>query len=162
MDIERPLPREVKAIDSASLFRLEERAGDVGLSQRLDPAWVRTNVAPGSTHYLWPALWHTLSHRPDVPDHVRWELLITLRTGDRVVSWLDVIPDDFTPLPKVTSREEGMQVRRLLVHAPSVREWLLRESEGSGRPWQASPADECASHGEEGIVDVVADLPADP
>lgn len=122
MDVERPLPREVKAIDSASLFRLEEREGDLGLSQRLDPTWVRANVAPGGTHYLWPALWHTLSHRPDVPDHVRWELLITLRTGDRVVSRLDVVPDDFTPLPKVTSHEEGMQVRQLLDQAPSVRE----------------------------------------
>ncbi|SCZ16713.1 hypothetical protein SAMN02745898_11888, partial [Streptomyces sp. 136MFCol5.1] len=85
MDVERPLPREVKVIDSASLFRLEERAGDLGLSQRLDLTWVRANVAPGGTHYLWPALRHTLSHRPEVPDHVRWELLITLRTGDLVV-----------------------------------------------------------------------------
>ncbi|GAA3014666.1 hypothetical protein JCM13580A_56840 [Streptomyces drozdowiczii] len=133
MDFERPLPREVKVIDSASLFRLEERAGDLGLSQRLDPTWVRANVAPGGTHYLWPALWRTLSHRPDVSDHVRWELLITLRTGDRVVSWLDVIPDDFGPLPTMTSREEGMQVRQLLDQAPSVREWLLREGERSGR-----------------------------
>ncbi|WP_062217469.1 hypothetical protein [Streptomyces sp. NBRC 109706] len=133
MDFEQPLPREVKVIDSASLFRLEERAGDLGLSQRPDPAWVRANAAPDGTHYLWPALWHTLSHRPDVPCHVRWELLITLRTGDRVVSLLDMLPDDFTPLPKVTSREEGMQVRRLLDRAPSVREWLLRENEGPGR-----------------------------
>jgi hypothetical protein len=29
MDFEQPLPREVKVIDSASLFRLEERAGRV-------------------------------------------------------------------------------------------------------------------------------------
>ncbi|MBT2430398.1 hypothetical protein J7F02_33640 [Streptomyces sp. ISL-112] len=133
MDFEQPLPRELKAVDSASLFRLEERACDLGLSQRLDPAWVRANAAPDGTHYLWPALWHTLSHRPDVPRHVRWELLITLRTGDRVLSLLDVIPDDFAPLPKVTSRDEGMQVRRLLDRAPSVRGWLLREGEGSGR-----------------------------
>ncbi|MEU8764774.1 hypothetical protein [Streptomyces sp. NPDC048659] len=133
MDFEQPLPREVKVIDSASLFRLEERAGDLGLSQRLDPVWVRANAAPDGTHYLWPALWHTLSHRPDVPDHVRWELLIALRTGDRVVSLLDVLPDDFTPLSRVISREEGMQVRRLFDHSPSVREWLLREGEGSGR-----------------------------
>ncbi|MFJ9663944.1 hypothetical protein ACIRPP_04870 [Streptomyces sp. NPDC101219] len=95
----------MKVIEAALLFRLEERAGDIGLSQRLDPTWVRANVAPGGTHYLRPALWHTLSHRPDVPDHVRCELLITLRTGDRVVSWLDLTPDDFAPLPKVTSRE---------------------------------------------------------
>ncbi|MFI7089419.1 hypothetical protein ACIBUR_38245 [Streptomyces anulatus] len=133
MDFEQSLPRELKAVDSASLFRLEERACDLGLSQRLDPAWVRANTAPDGTHYLWPALWHTLSRRPDVPRHVRWELLITLRTGDRVLSLLDVIPDDFAPLPKVTSREEGTQVRRLLDRAPSVREWLLREGGGSGR-----------------------------
>lgn len=132
MDFEQPLPREVKVIDSASLFRLEERAGGLGLSQRLDPAWVQANAAPDGTHYLWPALWHSLSHRPDVPRHLRCELLITLRAGDRVLSLLDVIPDDFTPLPKVTSREEGMRVRRLLDRAPSVRERLMGEGEGTG------------------------------
>lgn len=95
MDFGQPLPLELKAIDSASLFRLEERAGDLDLSRRLDPAWVRANVAPDGTHYLRPALWHRLSHRPDVPSHVRWELLITLRTADRVRSLLDVIPNDF-------------------------------------------------------------------
>ncbi|MEV6353055.1 hypothetical protein [Streptomyces hydrogenans] len=133
MDFEQPLPREVKVIDSAALFRLEERADDLGLSQRLDPAWVRANAAPDGTHYLWPVLWHSLSHRPDVPCHVRWELLITLRTGDRILSLLDVIPEDFTPLPKVISRDEGMRVRRLLDRAPSVREWLQREGEGAHR-----------------------------
>ncbi|MFD9409713.1 hypothetical protein ACFWBN_22230 [Streptomyces sp. NPDC059989] len=133
MHFDQPLPREVKVVDSASLFRLEERARDLGLSQRLDPAWVQANAAPDGTHYLWPALWHSLSHRPDVPRQLRCELLITLRAGDRVLSLLDVLPEDFTPLPRVTSREEGMQVRQLLDHAPSVREWLLREGEGSGR-----------------------------
>lgn len=48
------------------------------------------------------------------------------------MSLLDVLPDDFVPLPRVTSREEGMQVGRLLERAPSVREWLLRNGEGSG------------------------------
>jgi hypothetical protein len=133
MDFDQPLPRELKAVDSASLFRLEERACDLGLSQRLDPAWVRANAAPDGTHYLWPALWHSLSHRPDVPRQLRCELLITLCAGDRVRSLLDVLPDDFAPLPRVTSREEGMQVSRLFDRALSVREWLLREGEGSGR-----------------------------
>ncbi|GGX82294.1 hypothetical protein [Streptomyces fructofermentans] len=133
MESALPLPREVKAIDSASLIRLEARACDLGLSQRLDPTWVRANAASDGTHYLWPIMWHNLSHRRDVPRHVRWELLITLRTGNRVLSLLVVIPDDFTPLPKVTSREQGMQVRLLLDRAPSVREWLLREGEGPGR-----------------------------
>ncbi|MFI6416952.1 hypothetical protein ACIBG6_05945 [Streptomyces sp. NPDC050842] len=133
MDFDQPLPREVKVIDSASLFRLAERACDLSLNSRLDPGWVRANAAPDGTHYLWPALWNSLSHRPVVPRQLRCELLITLSAGDRVVSWLDVLPDDFTPLPRVTSREEGMQVSQLLDRAPSVREWLLREGEGSGR-----------------------------
>ncbi|MFE2578613.1 hypothetical protein [Streptomyces sp. NPDC059378] len=133
MDSEQPLPREVKVIDSASLFRLEEQAGDLGLSQRFDPAWVRANAAPDGTHCLWPALWHSLSHRPEMPRRLRCELLITVRAGDRVLSLPDVLPHDFTPLLRVTSREEGIQVRRLLDRAPSVREWLLREGDGPGR-----------------------------
>lgn len=141
MDFDQPLPREVKVIDSASLFRLEERACSLSLNQRLDPAWVQANAAPDKTHYLWPALWNSLSHRPDVPRQLRCELLITLRSGDRVVSWLDVLPEDFTPLPRVTSREEVMKVSQLLDRSPSVREWLLRESEGSDRLSQASPAE---------------------
>lgn len=53
MDFDQLLPRELKAVDSASLFRLEERASDLGLSQRLDPVWVQANAAPDGTHYLW-------------------------------------------------------------------------------------------------------------
>ncbi|MBK3580111.1 hypothetical protein JHN63_41255 [Streptomyces sp. MBT65] len=126
MPFDQPLPRELKAIDTASLFRLEERAGDLGLSQRLESGWVRANAAPDATHYLRPALWHSLSHRPDVPRQLRCELLITLRAGDRMLSLLDVLPDDFAPLPRVTSREEGLEVGRLLGHAPPVGEQLSR------------------------------------
>ncbi|WP_369142100.1 hypothetical protein [Streptomyces sp. R44] len=131
MHFDQSLPREVKVIDSASLFRLEDRACDLGLSQRLDPAWVRATAAPDGTHYLRPALWHSLSHRPDVPRQLRCELLITLRPGDRVLSLLDVLPEDFISLQRVTSREEGMRVGHLLAQVPSVREWLLKESGGS-------------------------------
>ncbi|MFJ3860436.1 hypothetical protein ACIPRL_29930 [Streptomyces sp. NPDC090085] len=133
MDSDQPVPREVKAIDTASLCRLEERAHDLSLNARLDPSWVRANAAPDGTHYLWPALWNSPSHRPDLPRQLRCESLITLRTGDRVVTWLDVLPDDFTPLARVTSREEGMQATQLLDRSPSVREWLLREGAGSER-----------------------------
>ncbi|MBP0450905.1 hypothetical protein J5Y04_15320 [Kitasatospora sp. RG8] len=55
--------------------------------------------------------------------------LITLRTGECLVSLLDVLPDDFGPLPRVTSRDEGVRIRRLLDGAPSVRERLLRTGE---------------------------------
>ncbi|MEE1755304.1 hypothetical protein [Streptomyces sp. SP18CS02] len=132
MHIDHPLPREVKVIDSASLCRLEERACDLSLNSRLDPAWVQANAAPDGTHYLWPAVWNSLFPRSDVPRQLRCELLMTLRGGERVVSFLDVLPDDFTPLPRVTSRDEGMEVGRLLDRSPSVREWLRREGGGSG------------------------------
>lgn len=99
MDFGPPLPRELEAVGSASLFRLEKRACDLGLSQRLDPAWARGNAAPDGTPHLWPALWPSLSHRPDVPRHLRCELSITPRAGDRVLSPLDVLPDGFAPLP---------------------------------------------------------------
>ncbi|MFD8081550.1 hypothetical protein ACFV4F_07615 [Kitasatospora sp. NPDC059722] len=130
MHPDQPLPREVKVIDTASLLGLEARACELGLSQRLDPLWVKANAASDGSHYLWPALWNSLSHRPDVPRQLRCELLIALRTGDRVMSLLDVLPDDFAPLPKVTSRDEGMRVSELLNRSPTVREWLLREGEG--------------------------------
>ncbi|MDT0268676.1 hypothetical protein RM844_20530 [Streptomyces sp. DSM 44915] len=132
MHSDQPLPREVQVIGTASLVRLEERACALRLNQRWDPAWVRTHAAPDGAHYLWPALWHRLFHRPDIPRHLRCELLITLRAGDRVLSLLDVLPDDFAQLPKVTSRQELAQVRRLVEGALSVREWLLREGEGEG------------------------------
>jgi hypothetical protein len=133
MDSDQPVPRELKVLDTASLLRLEERAWGLGLSQRLDPAWVQANAAPDGAHYLLPALWHDLFHRRDVPRQLRCELLITLGAGERVRSLLDVLPDDFAPLPKVTSRDEGIQISRLLDSAPGVREWLLGEG-ASGRP----------------------------
>ncbi|MEU5169317.1 hypothetical protein [Streptomyces mutomycini] len=128
MNSDEPVPRELKILDTASLLRLEERAWGLSLNQRLDPAWVQLSAAPDGTHYLWPALWNSLSHRPGIPRQLRCELLIELRAGDRVMSLLDVMPDDFAPLPGVTSRDEGMQVSRLLDRAPSVREWLLDRS----------------------------------
>ncbi|AKL65384.1 MULTISPECIES: hypothetical protein [Streptomyces] len=131
MNSDQPVPREVKVIDTASLLRLEERAGELGLNQRLDPGWVMANAAPDGAHYLWPALWNSTPHRPAIPRQLRCELLITLRAGVHMMGLLDLLPDDFTPLPRVTSRDEGMQVSRLLDRAPSVREWLLKEGGGS-------------------------------
>ncbi|MFG2823716.1 hypothetical protein ACGFX4_30370 [Kitasatospora sp. NPDC048365] len=128
------LPREVKALDSDALLRLEERASELRLSQRLDPAWVRANAAPDGTHYLWPALWNGLSHRPEVPRTLRCELLLALRTGERVMSLLDMLPDDFTPLTRVTSRDRGMRIARLLDRSLTVREWLLKKGEDPDRP----------------------------
>ncbi len=127
----QPLPREVKVIGTASPLMLEERACGLSLNQRSDPAWVRANAAPEGSHCWWPALWNSLSHRPDIPRQLRCELLLTLRSGEPVMSLLDMLPDAFVPLPRVTSREEGMRVSRLRDRVPTVRERLLREGEGS-------------------------------
>lgn len=125
MKSDEPVPRELKVVDTASLVALEERAGELSLNQRLDPAWVQTHAAPDGAHHLWPALWNSLPYRPGIPRQLRCELLITLHAGYRVTSLLDVLPDDFAPLRRVTSRDEGAEVGRLLDSSPSVREWLL-------------------------------------
>ncbi|AJT61986.1 hypothetical protein T261_0295 [Streptomyces lydicus] len=129
MNSDRPLPRELKAVATTSLLELEERALDLGLSQRLSMPWTAANAAADGPHYLWPALWHSLPHRPAVPRHLRCELLIALRTGERVRSLLDVLPDDYARLPGVTSLDEKVRVGRLVEGAPSVWEWQVREGE---------------------------------
>ncbi|WP_336705947.1 hypothetical protein [Oerskovia sp. USHLN155] len=122
------VPREVKVVDTPTLLELEERACGRRLNKRLDPVWVQENVAGGGAHYLRPALWHSLDHRPDIPRHLRCELLVELRTGDRVLSLLDVRPAEFAPLARVISRDEGLEVARLLSSVPTVREWLLKRA----------------------------------
>ncbi|GAA2948772.1 hypothetical protein GCM10010446_37370 [Streptomyces enissocaesilis] len=112
----------MEVVDTALLPGLEERA---------DPAWMRADGAYEGSHCLWSARWNSLSHRPGVPRRLRCELLFTLCTGERVMSLLDMLPDAFAPLPRVTSREEGMRVSRLLDCVPAVGEWLLRGGEGS-------------------------------
>ncbi|MER8039904.1 hypothetical protein [Streptomyces hydrogenans] len=130
MSSDPPVPREVKAVDTASLLALEERAYALRLNSRSDPALLRAHVAPGGTHYLWPALWNGPAHRSDVPRQLRCEVLIALRTGERVVGWLDVLPDDFAPLPRVTSRAVGREVARLLDRVPQLRDRLPGEDPG--------------------------------
>ncbi|WP_207939535.1 hypothetical protein [Actinomadura darangshiensis] len=112
------------------LVTLEEIALRLSLSQRLPVAWVVENAAPEGRH-LWPAFWQRLSHRPDIPDHLRCELLLQLRTGDQVRSLLDVLPVDFDPLANVTSRAEGQRVDHLLNTELSVREWDLHRADGA-------------------------------
>ncbi|MFB7906799.1 hypothetical protein ACFC1T_10255 [Kitasatospora sp. NPDC056076] len=114
LNTERALPRDLMAVDTPALLRLEERAVDLGLSQRLDPAWLRAHAAPDGRHYLRAALWHGLSHRPELPARLRCELVLELRTGEQVLGLLDVLPEEFARLSAVTSRDEGLPVARLL------------------------------------------------
>lgn len=55
------------------------------------------------------------------------------RDGEQVVSMLDVMPDDFGPLPAVLTRSEGRGVRELLNSAGSVRERAEGVTSGRGR-----------------------------
>jgi hypothetical protein len=123
MAADPPVPRVVKAADTQALLALEQKAWSLDLSQRLPPAWLDENVAPTGLHYLWPGLWHRLSHRPEVSPHLRCELLLQLRGGEPVRSLLDIMPADFEPLLTVASRSEMLRVRHGMDMARSVTEW---------------------------------------
>ncbi|MEN8649141.1 hypothetical protein ABCR94_00440 [Streptomyces sp. 21So2-11] len=56
-----PLPRTIRAVDTEQLLDLEREAGAYGFSQRLPVDWLQDHLAPGATHYLFPALVHHLS-----------------------------------------------------------------------------------------------------
>jgi hypothetical protein len=128
MAADPPVPRVVKAADTQALLALEDTAAILGLSQRLLPAWLEENVAATGLHYLWPGLWHRLSHRPEVSPHLRCELLLQLRDGEQVLSLLDIMPADFQPLVTVASRSEVLQVRHRMDSARSVREWTEEQA----------------------------------
>jgi len=119
---ERPQP-QVKATDSPTLLGLEENAFGLGLSQRLLPDWLAENIDHSGSHYLRAALWHRLSHRPEVSPHLRCELLLQLRDGEQVLSLLDVMPQDFEVLQPVSDRHLLLAVHRLMATARPVREW---------------------------------------
>jgi hypothetical protein len=123
MPTDRPLPRQVKIMDSATLLKLEQRAAALRLNQRLPPAWLSNHLAPSGSHYLWPAIWHRLVHRPEIPPHLRCELLLHLRGGEHVLSLLDVLLPDFEPLPSVRSRDECLMVDQWMRSARTVKEW---------------------------------------
>jgi hypothetical protein len=128
MTADPPVPRVVKAADTQALLALEDAAANLGLSQRLLPAWLEENLAPAGLHYLWPGLWHRLSHRPEVSPHLRCELLLQLRGGEQVLSLLDIMPADFEPLLAVASRSEALRVRDKMDSARSVSEWTEKHA----------------------------------
>ncbi|MER7667002.1 hypothetical protein ABTY61_00870 [Kitasatospora sp. NPDC096128] len=136
MRSDQPVPREVKACDTAALLRLEERADEFVLNQRLDPGWVREHAAPDGSHHLWPVGWNTVFGRPELPRQIRCRLLLTLRSGETLSSLLDVFPEEFAPLPRVTAREEGLRVSALLDSSPTVLQWWEGEARtGQDEPW---------------------------
>lgn len=77
-------------------------------------------------HCLFPTLVHELGHWPGVSPQWRCQLLLTVRTGEEVLSLLDVLPASFQGLPETldVAAESDIAVRIVLV--PSVREWVQR------------------------------------
>ncbi|MFH8383377.1 hypothetical protein ACH4E7_20925 [Kitasatospora sp. NPDC018058] len=127
MTAEPALPREVKALDTPALLRPEGRGLDLGLGRRLDPGWARANAAPDGRYCLRPALWHDLTHRPELPGQLRCVVLPAVRTGEHVQSLLDGPPGDLAALPRAVPGEEGLR-RAPAGGLRSVREWQLAAS----------------------------------
>jgi hypothetical protein len=120
---EPPVPRDSKVLDSAALLFLETQAAGLNLNQRLPLAWLDEHLAPSGKHYLRPGIWHSFSHRPEVPRHLRCELLIELAGGEHVLSLLDLLPKDYNQLPSVRSRAEFLAMATTMTQARSVRDW---------------------------------------
>jgi hypothetical protein len=68
----------------------------VGASVGASQCSTRWNLLPMADPVALPVL----SHRMDVARQLRCELLVTRHAGESVRSLPDVLPDDFTPLPR--------------------------------------------------------------
>jgi hypothetical protein len=90
---------------------------------RLPRRWLDRHVAPAGAAYLRPALWHSLSHSPEISPRLRRELPIELSNGQQVLSLIDVMPHDYEQLRSVPTRAEYLAIVRKLADAQSVREY---------------------------------------
>ncbi|MEV4744897.1 hypothetical protein ACFQVD_25990 [Streptosporangium amethystogenes subsp. fukuiense] len=118
------IPRTVKAVNTTQLIHLDEEATVCGLSRQHGGGWLAEYADPEATHYLWPALVHSLNHRPEHSPHWRCMLLLALREGQQVFSLLDVLPASFYALPENLDRATKTQIaQRLLASMQTVAEW---------------------------------------
>ncbi|MGW0778791.1 hypothetical protein ACWD01_35415 [Streptomyces sp. NPDC002835] len=120
------LPRTIRAVDTDKLLALEQEAAAHGFSQKLPVDWLQEHVAAGAMHYLFPALVHELSHRPEVSPQWRCELLLTVLTGERILSFLDVLPATFNELPETLDAAAKTDIASRMERAQSLREWGSR------------------------------------
>ncbi|QLE72809.1 hypothetical protein FGW37_15515 [Streptomyces rectiverticillatus] len=111
------LPRTIRAVNTERLLLLEEEAAALGFSQRLPVEWVREHAAPSATHHLFPVFVHELRHRPEVSPQWRCELLLTVVTGEEVLSLLDVLPESFRDLPESLDPAAKTDVHRRMRRA---------------------------------------------
>lgn len=120
------LPRTIRAVDTHQLLDLEREAAASGFSQRLPVDWVREHLAAEATHYLFPMLVHWLSHRPEVSPQWRCQLLLTVTTGERILSLLDVLPVTFGEIPESLDAASKTDIANRMDRALSQREWAER------------------------------------
>jgi hypothetical protein len=118
------LPRTIRAIGTPELLRLEGEAADCGFSQRLSVDWLRRHVPEDAVHYLFPMFEHRLEHRPAVSPQWRCQLLLSVRTGEQLLSLLDVRPAAFEELPETLDAPAKSEIAARMDRASSVREWM--------------------------------------
>jgi hypothetical protein len=127
-----PLPRTVRAVDTAQLLDLVQEAAMHGFSQRLPVDWLRKHLAAGATHYLVPTLVQRLTHRPETPLQWRCQQLLTVSTGEQILSLLDVLPDTFDKIPETLDTASKKDIVNRIGQAVTVREWMERMGADSG------------------------------
>ena len=54
---------------------------------------------------------------------MRCELLLQFRNGEQILSFLDVLPEDYEALPSVLTRAEYERMAQQMAGARSVREY---------------------------------------
>ncbi|MEW2095103.1 hypothetical protein ACIG8K_18130 [Streptomyces halstedii] len=127
-----PLPRTVRAVDTAQLLDLAQEAAMHSFSQRLPVDWLQEHLAAEGTHYLLPTLVQRLTHRPEVPLQWRCRQLLTLSTGEQVWGLLDILPDTFDKIPETLGTESRKDIVNRIEQAVTVREWMERTAADAG------------------------------
>ncbi|MEU4440449.1 hypothetical protein [Micromonospora chalcea] len=111
-----PVPRTVKAVDTATLIQLDTQAIEYGFSRNHGRGWLAKHAAPLALHYLHPFLLHRAGRRPELDPHWRCMLLLTVRDGQEIFSLLDVWPASFDRLPETLDRAAKQAIVDRLNH----------------------------------------------
>ncbi|MFD6329436.1 hypothetical protein ACFWGI_07640 [Streptomyces niveus] len=127
-----PLPRTVRAVDTARLLDLAQEAALHGFSRRLPVDWLREHLAAEATHYLFPTLVHRLAHRPETPLQWRCQQLLTVSTGEQILGLLDVMPSTFDKISETLDTASKVDIVSRIERAASVREWAERMGADTG------------------------------
>ncbi|WP_328618933.1 hypothetical protein [Streptomyces sp. NBC_00354] len=124
-----PLPRTVRAVNTAQLLDLAQEAARHGFSQRLPVDWLQEHLAAETTHYLFPTLVERLTHRPEMPLQWRCQQLLTISTGEQIWGLLDILPSTFDKIPETLDTPSKKDIVSRIEQAVTVREWVERAAD---------------------------------